>query len=845
MMGRTLSSRRRGHPGPSVVRGDRRFCSVPVGRRGTRRVRSFSILLGALAIVVFVPSVGRSARPQSDTGCPSPPAPGMEPGENSPRCAGVTHGSFLRSDGTSRREVAFPWFTMQLAESVSAADSAYVVDLIQAVTPCMIQMLGAPRALSSFLFVTWERSFATYSVSGVITMFPRVERRGRDDDGDGRIDEDGSDGRDNDGDGRLDEDGEFDEIWDATFVHELAHGFQIGTDYAPFPGSSGWFEEGFADAAEYVVGECAQAEHPGRRFHASYPNLALAAYDLLSAGGAQVAGGPFNLLPSIWIYRGGSAALLIGVSAELAAGRVSPHPLERLIREVAAEGRDENSSLARAMDRAWLAPIDGLSPPSLWYQTQPITSSRTRSGDFLTLHPFHNESGLNPTLLESFRYRREYGTLSRSRYPGIFRYVDGRGVIVAEQADAKVPPLPPGAYAVEVADSSSGILLTARTHVLVTASARRWSDLRGGVACVFVGADGRVVDLSGVEVDGRVVEEVGGGMLVVPWSRSAPPTSFTFRHDGRTLATITRLDNFARVVPIPVEPSPYRGAMGWVPFLPMAGDSIELFLRRSESDLPQDDSGVGMAVSRCDGVDTLALAPDPADADLWRGKTRVPTCSGSVEFRLAFRADSASAWQCLDAYGGPYRIQVGLDLRPAVIGWRYDGTLNVQLDRSCDPALFSLHTQRAGEDWTHWAAPPTVAQNDPMAVTWTFPTDVSGCAFRVLYGTDRRSRPVFESILPPSGRDPDVLIERPFPNPTSDGVRWSLRSWDPLHVRLDVYNPEGRRLGASQEITVAPRDGELRWDGTAGGRRLPPGVYWLRARLDHRTASTQKIVVLR
>jgi hypothetical protein len=60
-----------------------------------------------------------------------------------------------------------------------------------------------------------------------------------------------------------------------------------------------------------------------------------------------------------------------------------------------------------------------------------------------------------------------------------------------------------------------------------------------------------------------------------------------------------------------------------------------------------------------------------------------------------------------------------------------------------------------------------------------------------------------------------------------------------------VYNAEGRRIDISREVTIASREGEIVWSGMAGGRRVPPGVYWLRARLSGSVESVQKIIIIR
>jgi len=70
------------------------------------------------------------------------------------------------------------------------------------------------------------------------------------------------------------------------------------------------------------------------------------------------------------------------------------------------------------------------------------------------------------------------------------------------------------------------------------------------------------------------------------------------------------------------------------------------------------------------------------------------------------------------------------------------------------------------------------------------------------------------------------------PNPSPDGAVLSFALPAAASVLVEIYDPAGRRLGSPLgrgwvEMPAGP--GIHRWDGRMeGGRRLPPGVYFVR-----------------
>jgi subtilisin family serine protease len=69
----------------------------------------------------------------------------------------------------------------------------------------------------------------------------------------------------------------------------------------------------------------------------------------------------------------------------------------------------------------------------------------------------------------------------------------------------------------------------------------------------------------------------------------------------------------------------------------------------------------------------------------------------------------------------------------------------------------------------------------------------------------------------------------PFPNPARDGcsVSFALPAAGP--VRIEAMDLAGRRVRTLLDGPLAEGAHEIRWDGTAaGGRRVAPGLYFLR-----------------
>lgn len=67
------------------------------------------------------------------------------------------------------------------------------------------------------------------------------------------------------------------------------------------------------------------------------------------------------------------------------------------------------------------------------------------------------------------------------------------------------------------------------------------------------------------------------------------------------------------------------------------------------------------------------------------------------------------------------------------------------------------------------------------------------------------------------------------PNPFGDGTTSRFDTPRAAHVRLEVFDAQGRRVRTLADRAFEPGEHALTWDGTdSGGRRLWPGVYLYR-----------------
>jgi len=84
----------------------------------------------------------------------------------------------------------------------------------------------------------------------------------------------------------------------------------------------------------------------------------------------------------------------------------------------------------------------------------------------------------------------------------------------------------------------------------------------------------------------------------------------------------------------------------------------------------------------------------------------------------------------------------------------------------------------------------------------------------------------------------------PSPNPSPTGTTLSYRIPRPEFVRLDIVDASGRRIRSLQEGMAEAGEHQVWWDGTAGGRSVPPGLYFATMRTSAGLRS-QRIAIIR
>ena len=102
----------------------------------------------------------------------------------------------------------------------------------------------------------------------------------------------------------------------------------------------------------------------------------------------------------------------------------------------------------------------------------------------------------------------------------------------------------------------------------------------------------------------------------------------------------------------------------------------------------------------------------------------------------------------------------------------------------------------------------------------------------------------------PSGRTVpcEELAQEPvslmaYPNPATEGIRFSFTSPTAAYVDLAVYDLMGRRLKALRSESMTAGVFSARWDGDdEQGRRVPGGIYFARLTLPSGTRTIRLLV---
>jgi hypothetical protein len=100
-----------------------------------------------------------------------------------------------------------------------------------------------------------------------------------------------------------------------------------------------------------------------------------------------------------------------------------------------------------------------------------------------------------------------------------------------------------------------------------------------------------------------------------------------------------------------------------------------------------------------------------------------------------------------------------------------------------------------------------------------------------------------------SGAEPlplDGFRIRVLSNPVRDRMRAHLRIPEEATARFTVHDVSGRVLGRPEPVRVGPTEGWLTWDGRdVDGRRVAPGIYFLRGVASTGEKATARVVLRR
>ncbi len=98
------------------------------------------------------------------------------------------------------------------------------------------------------------------------------------------------------------------------------------------------------------------------------------------------------------------------------------------------------------------------------------------------------------------------------------------------------------------------------------------------------------------------------------------------------------------------------------------------------------------------------------------------------------------------------------------------------------------------------------------------------------------------AVDPPAGEITRLRLAAPYPSPSTGHVTFDFAVPTDAHVRLDVIDVSGRRIGTLLSREVQAGSHRWTWNGLVEGHRLPAGIYF--ARLDAGAESTSRRVVV-
>jgi hypothetical protein len=784
--------------------------------------------LQLLLLTILACSGAGFAAPQAHA---QPPAAAPGSTFDSGDCGGVIVSVSL-PDGARSRYAPGDWIedfgviVLRMRSYIHEEDFAYTCDVLDAILPTMVDLVGDPIALDTLTVELDNGVIQHYSCGdNSVTMHS--------------IDPDNVTG--------------IDTGWDNLFIHELTHAFQ--GDLLCEGDVPSWLTEGMAEAARYFVGEVA-SEASGRVVRHRRFDRRMAVYDMYNSAGEQVLGGRGGIA---WrfnfdnLYQNAAGSVIVPALAQLGVGLDAPHPLARLTAEIRAEKlRGPPYHIFEAVDRAWSAPVDGLAPPSRWLRSRAVACPSVRDGEFVTLLPYYRYNNVNPPWVRIIQFARTGSSFDYYVPSGVIRFVgvfDAIAQRVLENTAPTVPDLDEGAYLIDlaVADQSGGTL-EARSWMMVVNPSFVEDGLWHGVAVVFVDREGRPVNVprDRLTFNGSLVTRVPGGVIVSPHDGSIG--SLTFKIDGRAVGTVTATGALPRLVVIPVDEGAPSSVVTWNPYHPEPGGVVSLTIRRDHSSLTPGPGGAVEAVlyDMSGSVRaTVSMAPSTEWTESFTAELAVPDdLSHGV---LAFNDGTAAHqgcrfWPCQWFWGYEFETRAAgpSDIRSV----RFDGThLIVTFDGAVDSTPLLLRSATGPEGpWTDH--PDTTPDQRGADLLWNVRGLIGpGSYFRVI-DTGRGDAVLFTEYLVPGPTTVRLSAHQPFPNPGSDVVRWPFSVEAPTSATFEVYDVRGRRVFSSGPTPLFTGLEEFRWNSTSAGNRAPTGVYFLRVN-GAGESFTRKIVIVR
>jgi hypothetical protein len=92
----------------------------------------------------------------------------------------------------------------------------------------------------------------------------------------------------------------------------------------------------------------------------------------------------------------------------------------------------------------------------------------------------------------------------------------------------------------------------------------------------------------------------------------------------------------------------------------------------------------------------------------------------------------------------------------------------------------------------------------------------------------------------PAARPARLAFAAPQPNPSRGSAQLSLEVSSATALQIDIYDAMGRRVRALARGSFEPGRHTIEWDGTSdSGRRVEPGLYFVRASGDGAAATTR------